>query len=368
MSTFIYKALCCLILIFTSGSLAKMVTISGTVTDTVLETGSGKEPVLKVIPVEACSISISAGCTETVLDKYFVKTDKSGYYSLTVNLPDECTYPTYLFRIDGKAGSKTITSSVFGIPVDSMKSSLKKDLYVPHQIPWDSVKTTEYAHQFNLITNNVIRGGDTMVVYHKILGLSDNADTLHFNKCKHRILLLTSSNDTVYNSDFNCKDSGSWLHLQKGWSTSYSFKVPVPVDLQKTNASFVQDRKLTLELKLNDHDITYTTPAFLVIDTDIKIDNGTAVRTLKQSMDNRSKTGFLARSNQLHLVISQPGIYSIALFSLDGRSVGHIVKDQYFSAGEHLFKINNISENSSKLLIAKFKGNGFSASTLINNF
>ena len=88
MSTFICKTLCCFVLLFANGLLAKMVTISGTVTDTVLETGSGKEPVLKIIPIEACSISISAGCTETELDKYFVKTDKSGYYSMMVNLPD----------------------------------------------------------------------------------------------------------------------------------------------------------------------------------------------------------------------------------------------------------------------------------------
>lgn len=368
MSAYIYKTVIVFVLLFAGWSLAKNVTISGMVTDTVLEIGSGKEPVLKVVPVEACSISISAGCTETVLDKYFVKTDNSGYYSLTVNLPDECTYDSYLFSFDGKTNTKTTASSIFLIKVDSMSSSLKKDLHISHEIPTDSVKKTHYAHYFSIGANNSIHDGDTMDVYHKIRCLSDNADTLHFNKCMHRILLLTSSNDTVYNSDFNCKDSGLWLHMQKEWTMPYSFKVPVPVDLQKTNASFAKDRKLTLELKLYDHDITYTTPAFLVIDKDIKIENETAIRAFKQSMDNRSKTVFSVRSNRLHVVISQPGIYSMTLFTLDGRSVGHLVRDQYFSAGEHSFAINKLSECSSKLLIAKFKGNGFSASALINNF
>ncbi len=366
MSTFICKTLCCFVLLFANGLLAKMVTISGTVTDTVLETGSGKEPVLKIIPIEACSISISAGCTETELDKYFVKTDKSGYYSMMVNLPDECTYEMYLFRIDGKAGSITTTSSHFAFPVDSIKSSLKEDLYISHQIPPDSVKTTEYAHRFYLMADNVIRGGDTMVVFHKIYGLSENADTLHFNKCKHRILLLTTSEDTVYNSDFNCNESGSWLHLEKGWNTSYSLKVPVPADLQKANESFARDRKLILELQLYDHNITYTSPAFDVIDTDVEIDNLVTANSLKSIAVSNSKPFLNVKANKLHLFIEKSGIYTVDIFSLDGRNIGHIVKDQYFSTGEHIVTIGKEFGNKLKLQIAKLKGNGVSVSALIN--
>lgn len=365
MPNYIYKTVIVFVLLFAGWSLAKNVTISGMVTDTVFEIGSGT--VWKVVPIEACSISISAGCTETVLDKYFVKTDNSGYYSLMVNLPDECTYDSYLFSFDGKTNTKTTASSIFLIKVDSMSSSLKKDLHISYEIPTDSVKTAHYAHYFGFRANNSIHGGDTITVSHKLTGISDNADTLCFKKCQHRILLLTTSKDTVYNKELTCYDKGNCIKLQKGENITYAFKVPLPVDLHKTNASFAQDRKLTLELQLN-YDITYTTPAFLVIDKDVKIDNVTAIRAFKQSMDNRSKTVLSARSNRLHVVISQPGIYSMTLFTLDGRSVGHLVRDQYFSAGEHSFAINKLSECSSKLLIAKFKGNGFSASALINNF
>jgi hypothetical protein len=343
-----------------------MVTISGTVTDTILETGSGKEPVLKILPVEACSIAISAGCTETVLDKYFVKTDKSGFYSLAVNLPDECTYNLYLFDFAGKAGTKTTAPSGLGIAVDSMTSSLKKDLYIPHQIPRDSVKTAQYAHYFDLRTNSTVHGGDTITVTHRIYGLSDNPDTLRYKECSHRILLLTTSGDTVYNDQAECRDGGSWVYLKKGWYTAFTFKVPVPVDLHKTSASFAQDRKLSLVLKLNDHDISYTTPPFLVIDTDIKMDNMTAIHSINPKVQIDSKSVLSAQSNQLHLFLKQSGIYSIELFSLDGRSIGHIVKDQYISAGEHTFTMYNMDGNSLKLQIAKLKGNGISASTLVN--
>jgi hypothetical protein len=345
-----------------------MVTISGTVTDTILETGNGKEPLLKVVPIEACSISISAGCTETVLDKYFVKTDKAGYYSLTVNLPDVCVYKLYLFRFNGKTSTQTTVSSAFGIPADSITPVLKKDLNIPHQIPGDSLKTTQYAHYFGFRANNIIHGGDTVIVSHRIYGLSDNPDTLHFKKCTHRILLLTSSKDTVYKADFNCKDSASWVNLKKGWYTDFTFNVPVPKDLQKTNASFAMDRKLSLELKLNDHDITYTTPAFVVIDTDINVDNVTTAHSPKQIIVCSPKGVLAVKANQLYLHVSQSGIYSIALFSLDGRSEGYIVKGQYFSAGEHAFTMKKDVKSSSKLQVITLKGNGISANTLINNF
>lgn len=367
MSTYMYKVLFCFVLFFTNTSLAKMVTITGTVTDTILETGSGKEPVLKIVPIEACSISISAGCTETVLDKYFVKTDKSGCYSLTVNLPEVCVYKFYLFRFDGKTSTQTTVSSAIGIPADSITPVLKRDLNIPHQIPGDSVKTAQYLHRFSMQTNPFIHGGDTVTVKQVIYGLSDNPDTLRFKKCIQKILLLTTSKDTIYNADFNCQDNGSWIQLKKGTYTYFDFKVPVPKDLQKTNTSFAQDRKLTLELKLYDYDIGYTT-AFQVIDTDIKVDKLTVANYLKKSVVSNPKALLSVEANKLHLLVNQSGIYSIDLFSLDGRSTGHIAKDQYLNAGEHIYTMSKEAENSSRLQIVKLKGNGISASTLMNNF
>lgn len=366
MCKYIYRALFCVILFCINILFAKVVTISGTVTDTILETGNGKDPVLKFVPVEACSVSISAGCTETVLDKYFVKTDKFGFYSLTVELPETCVYKYYLFRINGKTSTQTMTPSGLGIPEDSITTTLKKDLTISHEIPRDSVKTAQYMHYFTLQANNFIHGGDTVTVSHSIRGLSDNPDTLLFKKCIYRILLLTTSKDTVYNADFNSTNLSN-IYLPKGWSTDYyHLKVPVPKDLQKINTSFAQDRKLTLELKLYDHDIAYTTPAFLVIDKDIPVSNTTGIHNLKNMRLINSTAVLATKSNKLHLLLTQPGIYSIDLFTIDGRMLQNIVKERYFSAGEHMYDMSSAAGRSSKLLVAKLKGNGITATALVN--
>jgi hypothetical protein len=362
----VYRALFCVILFCISASFARMVTISGTVTDTVLQTGNGESPVLKVVPVEACSVSVVAGCSEQQpWDEYFATTDKNGHYSLTINLPQTCTYNRYYFNITGKTSTvSTIPIGTISIPVDSISDTLVRDLKAQHPLI-DTIISDSYSYRFEVLSKPVIRGGDFLPFQYKMTRLVNNPDTLHFEKCQYRIFLLTTSEDTVYDTSFNCHDSAFTIIIPENGTIGDLNYIPLPKDLQKTNSAFAFDRKLTLVFKFYDYDISYTT-SFNVVDTDISLENPTAVHNPKNTDMSNSAALLSVKSNKLHLFVVKPGIYSIDLFTLDGRMQRSIAKGQYFSTGEHVYDICNTTTGLSKLLIAKLKGQGITSTAIVN--
>jgi hypothetical protein len=366
MLKYIYRATFCVILFCISAPIARVVTISGTVTDTILETGNGKDPVLKIVPVEACSVSIVAGCNEQQpWDKYFATTDKNGRYSLTINLPETCTFKRYYFTINGKTSTTTtIPIGTILTPVDSISDTLIRDLKAQHPL-LDTISSDSYSYRFEVLSKPIIRGGDILPFQYKMTRLVGTPDTLHFNKCQYRMLLLTTSKDTVYDTSFNCHDSAFTIIIPKNGTIGDLNYIPLPKDLQKTNSTFALDRKLTLIFKFFNYDVSYTT-SFNVIDTDISLENPTAIYNQKKIHFNNSIPLLSTIANKLHLSIIKPGIYSIDLFTLDGRMQQSIAKNQYFSTGENVYDICNIATNSSKMLIAKIQGNGISSTAIVN--
>lgn len=362
-----YRLVFCVIFLSVNISIARTIMISGVITDTILETGPSIDPVLKIIPVEACSVSVVAACLEIIGDHYFAKTDKNGRYSLLVTFPDACGSSYDRVDMTGYKNNKIIIPRIT-IRVDSLHDTLKKDLSAQHELPNDSGQTEGYKFKFSVKTNPVIHGGDTINFKCSLFGTSDNpyTDTLHFTDCQFKMLLLTSSGDTVHNEDLICSESGSVIYLAKTYTTDLNFKLRIPENLEETYPDFAKDRELTLVFSVNRYYITYKT-SFQVIDTDIPLDNLTGTRNPVKSFNN-STAAMSVKSNKLHVTLQLPGIYSIGLFALDGRLQLTIAQNRYFQAGEHVYDIGNSAVGSSKLLIAKLKGAKTTVTTLVRKY
>jgi hypothetical protein len=145
------------------GISAKDIVVCGTVADVFA----------KVIPVVdtnrtavSCSVSVYVGCIATGGDLYFAKTNANGNYSLTVNLPDNCT-DNYLFIFKGKKQDRLIATVQVNIPRNSVADTLRQNLQLltidetmPDTIPaevfadWQDQDGTNYASSIASIKAN----------------------------------------------------------------------------------------------------------------------------------------------------------------------------------------------------------------------
>jgi hypothetical protein len=70
---------------------ARDVVVCGTVTDTLIINKADMSFERKAVPAVCCTVSIRYGCVQTENEQYFARTNDKGYYSLIINMADNCT-------------------------------------------------------------------------------------------------------------------------------------------------------------------------------------------------------------------------------------------------------------------------------------
>jgi hypothetical protein len=355
--------MCGLIVLLASVLFAKEVTVYGTVIDTVFETGGGKEPVLKIAPAQACSVFISAGCTEQPASKYFARTGSDGNFSVKINLPDTCQYGQYNFNVACTTSNKSSLYQNIFISDDSPVESIKANLTRQIDYIRDSIQNSGYSYYLSFSKPSQTKGGDTLRIRLVTKALVDNPDTLK-SGCGGLLSLATSTNMVVAEQSIKCNYPSFTFLSQKNSYFEQLIEMVIPKDLQQRKPDFKTDRTLTLSLRMGSSEkiIRYS---FTVLDTDIIINNTTSVQKSQRIKTSNSFANLSMNWNNLYLDIGRAGNYSVELFSPNGRLIQRIAQNQYFENGKHTFTVNTSSVNSSQILLARLKGDGVKASTIL---
>lgn len=73
-----------------------------------------------------------------------------------------------------------------------------------------------------------------------------------------------------------------------------------------------------------------------------------------------------SNSSVMQVYLSESGMYSIDLFSIDGRLLQRIVRNERLNKGEHNFDIKGIRAGASKTVIARINNGNRVLTSLIN--
>lgn len=358
------KLLLC-IAFFCMSSFAKNVILSGQFIDTVLVTEDVEGPYFSITPVESCKVIIIAGCTEGVKDQYFATTDKNGIFSAELNLDENCT-DNMVVTANAVIDSDTVANIYIIVRADTLLDTLRCNLRIYPKAKNDTVDFNGYTFGIHTITPDFMCSGDSLMAYCTIKSTTDNNDTIHFlSDCRIKTQLVTSSGDIVSSNSFIC--GSSVLHLEKDIFTTHSIITPIPENLQNSHPDFAKDRKLTLVIHFNVDSNIFDTVSFQVIDKSISVKSVTSTRS-QNIMKRQSSSAVKLSSNSsvMQVYLSESGMYSIDLFSIDGRLLQRIVRNERLNKGEYNFDIKGISAGASKAIIARINNGNRVLTSIIN--
>jgi len=347
-------------------SFARNVILSGQFIDTVLVAEEAEGPYFSITPVESCKVIIDAGCTEATKDQYFATTDKNGIFSVELNLDESCA--DNIVTANAVIDIDTVANFNIIVHADTLLDTLRCNLSYCPKAKNDTVDFNGYAFGIHTITPDFMCSGDSLMAYCTIKSTTDNNDTIHFlSDCRIKTQLVTSSGDTVSSNSFICGNSE--LHLEKDILTTHSITTPIPENLQNSYPDFAKDRKLTLVIRFNVDSNIFGTVSFQVIDKSISVQSVTSTRS-QNIMKRQSSSAVKLSSNSsvMQVYLSESGMYSIDLFSIDGRLLQRIVRNERLNKGEYNFDIKGISAGASKAIIARISNGNRVLSSFINVF
>lgn len=360
----LYKVIICLNLFWAGISFAGDVTIYGTIIDSVLATGSAIDPVLKIMPDKARSVYIDGMCQEeeSTISKYFATTGSDGKFSVTMNLPDACTYGRFYITAVCTTSSNTVLYNRYNIPGDSIPGKMQVNFVRQNTYVVKTIKGSSYSHYISFIRPPQFRGGDTLKLKIRTMADVDNADTLQYADCSSMIQLTTTSGKVFFERLVGCNYSTFTLLTQKNSYFEQELNIVIPKDLRLTHPEFANDRTVNATFRIGSQKESYS---FTVLDTDIKVDDLTGI--LKGSA-GKTIDGYAHLSKEAHnlfLHVSRSGNYSLELFAPDGRLIQSIAHDQHFDSGKHSFTINKTNVNSNHMIIARLKAEGIMTTAFI---
>lgn len=112
----------------------------------------------------------------------------------------------------------------------------------------------------------------------------------------------------------------------------------------------------------------FDTVSFQVIDKSIPVQPVTSTRSQNIMKLQSSAVKLTSKSSLIQVYLSESGMYSIDLFSIDGRLLQQIVRNERLNEGEHIFDIKRIRTRASKAIIARVKNGNRVLTSLINLF
>jgi hypothetical protein len=361
----LFKIVSSLIILLAGISNAREVTLYGTIIDTVLETGSGIDPVLKIAPAKACSVNVEAGCQEEFpLDKYFAKTDDDGKFSVKVNLPATCKYGSFFIVAACSTSNKTKLYKSYTVPKDSLFEQIKVDFVKQSEYITKTIRDSSYMHSISFNKPPTIKSGDTLKLSVITMALIDNPDTLRYPECGGIIELAISNGMIMAEQNVTCSDPSFTYLQQKNSYFEQLAKIVIPKNLQLNHPDFKADRTVKLIFRVGTVQ-PVESYSFTVIDSDIKVNDLTSTRKPLKCVTNEGSANISIKAHDIFLNIYKAGNYSVDLFSPNGRLIQSIMQNQHLESGKHSFAINKSVENSSQMTIARLRGDGVNASTFL---
>lgn len=353
-----------LIILLAGISSARDLTVYGTIIDTVLETGSAIDPVLKIKPASACPVYINARCQEeeSTLSKYFATTGSDGKFSIKMNLPETCMYNRFYITAACTTSSNTVLYKYYSIPSDSMFEKVLINVVRQNTYVTKTIKDSSYSHSVSFIVSPQFKGGDTMKLNIRTMANVDNPDTLKYPDCKSMVQLTTSTGKILFERSVGCNNSLFTLLTQKNSYLEQQLDIVIPTDLWLTHPEFKNDRTLKLTFQNGSKIESYS---FTVLDSDIKVVDVTGVQKAHKGKTNDCSANLSKNSHELFLDISRSGIYSLELFAPNGRLLQSIAQNQHFESGKHSLVINKSNVHSSQVIIARLIEDGVKASTFL---
>ncbi|MBN1601983.1 MAG: hypothetical protein JW915_10260 [Chitinispirillaceae bacterium] len=342
-------------------SFAKEVVISGTFIDTVLETGTGLDPILKIVPLRERSIAILSRCTEEPYSKYFAKTNNAGVFSVTINLPETCIYGSHAIIV---ACTTCNFQSIYTPPQDSQYEQIRVNFVQQKEYVRKIVPVVSYEHSVAFTKTRQIRGGDTLTIIARTRAIADNPDTVKYPECGSVIQLTTSTGTVVKEELIGCNYPSFTYISRKNSYFDENLTIVIPENLHLIYPDFKSDRTLKILRKMNSGEQTEPY-SFTVVDSDIKVVDVTSTGTesyqkykVKDDIANIS-----IKADKVFFDISKSGNYSAGLFSADGRLIQSLAKNQHFGPGKHTFIMNKC--NSSQMVILRLKSDEVTMSTIL---
>jgi hypothetical protein len=360
----LYKVISGLIILLAGISSAKDVTLCGTIIDTVLETGSAIDPVLKIMPAKARLVSIDGMCQqdESTISKYFATTSSDGKFSVTMNLPETCKSGRYYITAACTTSSNTVLYKSYSLFRDSILEKIQVNFVRQNTYVVKTIKDSSYSHSISFIQSPQIKGGDTMKLRITTMANIDNADTLKYADCSSMIQLTTSNGRVFFESLVGCNYPSFTLLTQKNSYFANELDIVIPKDLRLTHPEFTSDRTVILTFKVGSKKESYS---FTVLDPDIKVDDITGTVKTNKNKTNDGYANMSRRANSLFLDISRSGNYSVELFSPNGRLIQNIAQNHHFESGKHSLVIDKSDVNSSQMIIARLECDGVKAFTFL---
>lgn len=122
-------------------------------------------------------------------------------------------------------------------------------------------------------------------------------------------------------------------------------------------------------LRFNVDSDIFDTVSFQVIDKSISVQSVTSTRS-QSIMKRQSSSAVKLSSNSsvMQVYLSESGMYSIDLFSIDSRLLQRIVRNERLNNGEYNFDIKGIRAGASKAVIARISNGSRVLSSFINVF
>lgn len=353
----LYKVVSGLIMLLAGISSARDVTIYGTIIDTVLETGSAIDPVLKILPATARSVSIDGMCQEkeSTLSKYFAKTGSDGKFSVTMNLPETCESGRFYITAACTTSSNTVLYNSFSVPGDSLSEKISLNFVRQNTYVVKTIKDSSYSHSISFIQSPQCKGGDTIKLKFRTMTNIDNADTLKSPDCGSMVQLTTSTGKVLFEKYVGCNYSSYTLLTQKNSYFEQEFTIVIPKDLRLTHPEFTYDRTVNLTFRVGSTKESYS---FTVLDSDIKVEDGTAVQKIHKGKTIDGSMNLSKNTQYLLLDINRSGNYSVELFAPDGRLIQCVVQNQHFESGKHPLFIDRTNVNLSQVILARLKVDG----------
>jgi hypothetical protein len=329
---------------------AKEVTVYGAITDTVLETGSGIDPVLKIGPAVGLPVAITAGCIEeNPVDNYFAVTDIGGTFSVTINLPETCKYQSYYITVACTTAGKARLYRSYSPPKDSLfeKSNVtfvKQKQYVAKNFPDSS-----YVHQLGIYGPQQVKSGDTLEIVARTMAAVDNADTVPYPRCGSTVQITTSSGTVIQELPVTCNYPRFTYLSQKNSYFETPFAVVIPKNLQQSHPDFREDRTIKVRYTLGNGQQTEPY-RFTVIDSDIKVVNLTNTQHGRTNKTINRFANMSIVADGVLLDIYRAGTYSLELFGADGRLIKGLVQNRHFEPGNHTLGISG-SKASTMMIV-----------------
>lgn len=355
------------VVFFCVSSFAKNVIFSGQFIDTVLVTEETKDPYLVLTPVESCKVTIFVGCIDETRDQYFATTDKNGNYSAELNLTEDCI-GNLIITANAVVNFDTVANLYIIVDADTLPDTIKSNMRVTSKAKNDTANLHGYTFGIHTITPDLVYSGDSIMAYCTIRSTGENTDTLHFySDYRIKSQLVTSSGDTVFCENFFC-DTSRVLYLENGLFKMHNICPHIPKDLQNSHPDFAKDRKLTLVIRFNDDSNIFDTVSFHVIDNGIAVQPATSTRNHNHNSIRYQSSAIKlsSKSSVMQVYLSESGMYTIDLFSIDGRMLQRVTRNKRLNAGEHIFDIGQMRAGASKAIIARINNGRSTLTSLVN--